>query len=304
MSAVECCMLTLKTPKEWPRSRHPLTNVGTLKTSELLLLAGPIGAYMFALLDIDDEIKKDMILVLRLLEKLMRKSSTPGDRLLLRRELPEAFTRLELVMPVYFSTMVVHYIVYHAVDHLEETGPFHVSNQLDMERFQTVLKGCCKGTKNVMRSIVNNYHLLKSALNTRLLSKHDWLIKPSTSTTAAYLEEADSAKRIERCYTVKGKCRSRKLGTSRFNQLEALWSQHNEEFAALVARFREDQKNHRTHGRRHLLVSSIADWRPRRKLTDREAQWVSMQPNVQVMQMKNVSVVLCVYYFSMLRVLN
>ena len=73
-------MLTLKTPKEWPRSRHPLTNVGTLKTSELLLLAGPIGAYMFALLDIDDEIKKDMILVLRLLEKLMRKSSTQGDR--------------------------------------------------------------------------------------------------------------------------------------------------------------------------------------------------------------------------------
>ena len=275
-------MSHLKTPKEWPRAKHPLSNVGTLKTSELLILAGPVGAYLFAFLDIDDQIKKDMIQVLRLLEMLMRKSSTPGDRAIIRRELPAAFTRLELAMPVYLQTMVVHYIVYHAVDHLEETGPFHVSNMLDMERFQTVLKSCAKGKKNIMRSIVNNYQLLKSSLNTRLLSPYDWLIKPSTSSTAAYLEEADSAKRTDRMYTVKGKSSTGRLGASRFKNLLQLWCRHNEEYGALMARFTEEQKNHRSHKRHHLLVSNIADWQPRRALTEREAQWASMQPNVQV----------------------
>ena len=97
---------------------------------------------MISFLDIDAELKLDIIKAIRMMEMIMRKSSTPGDRAIIRRELPIAFTRLELAMPMYIQSMVVHYLVYHAVDHLEETGPFHVSNMLDMERFQTVLKTC------------------------------------------------------------------------------------------------------------------------------------------------------------------
>ena len=108
-----------------------------------------------------------------MLQMIMRKNSTAGDRAIIRRELTAAFTELELAMPLYIQSMVVHYLVYHAVDHLEETGPFHVSNMLDMERFQTVLKTCAKGKKNIMQSIVNNYHMLKTSMNMRLVSPSD-----------------------------------------------------------------------------------------------------------------------------------
>ena len=115
-----------------------------------------------------------MIAALKLFDMIMRKSSTPGDRATRKRDLPAVFTRLELALPVYVQTMVVHYLVFHAAQHLEETGPFHVSNMLDMERFQTVLKACAKAKKNTMQSVVNNYSLLQTAVNTRVTTAPDW----------------------------------------------------------------------------------------------------------------------------------
>ena len=38
-------------------------------------------------------------------------------------------------VPTYNQTMVVHVLVSHMVDMLEATGPFHVGNMLDMERY-------------------------------------------------------------------------------------------------------------------------------------------------------------------------
>ena len=38
--AIEDSVSRLKTPKEWPRPKHAFSNSGSLKTSELLLLAG------------------------------------------------------------------------------------------------------------------------------------------------------------------------------------------------------------------------------------------------------------------------
>lgn len=97
-------MSRLKTPKEWPRPNRAFSNSGSLKTSELLLLAGtystnlllkhtvllfsyvgPVGAYMFSFLDIDVWIKLDMIKVMRMMEMMMRKTSTEGDRSIIRR---------------------------------------------------------------------------------------------------------------------------------------------------------------------------------------------------------------------------
>ena len=209
------------------------------------IIVGPVGAYLISFLDIDAELKLDIIKAIRIMEMIMRKSSTPGDRAIIRRELPIAFTRLELAMPMYIQSMVVHYLVYHAVDHLEETGPFHVSNMLDMERFQTVLKTCAKGKTSIMRSIVNNYQLLRMSMNTRLVSPFDWVVSPCQSSTAAYLNEAESMKKTDRLHSVKGKCRSRRLGTSEFKNLLELWSEQNAEYGALTARFKDDQSNHR-----------------------------------------------------------
>jgi hypothetical protein len=153
---------------------------------------------------------------------------------------------------------------------------------LDMERFQTVLKTCAKGKKNIMQSIVNNYHMLKTSMNMRLVSPSDWVVGPCQSSTSAYLEEADSMKRTDRWHSVKGKGRSRTLTAPEFKDLQELWSEQNAEYNALTERFTEDQKNHRKHGRRHLLVGNIAEWKPRRRFSAEEQQWVSMQPIVKV----------------------
>lgn len=249
-----------------------------------MLYAGPVGAYFFQFLDIDEEIKRDMIHVLCLLELIMRKSSIPRDRAILRKELPVAFTRLELALPVYIQTAVVHYLVYHAVDHLEETGPFHVTNMLDTERFQTVFKSCAKGKKHMMQSIVNNYQLLQSSLNSRLQSTDDWAVRPCESSTAAYLHQADSADRADRFYTPKGASSSRRLADDVFVALLKLWRIHSPDYSALVERFEAEQKNHKKNKRHHCLVSNIADWRPTHNaLTQKQLRWVTMQNHVKVL---------------------
>ena len=241
-------------------------------------------------MDISETIKADMIRVMRLLEMLLRKSSTPGDRATVKRELPEVWCRLELALPMYFQTMVAHYCVHHAVEHIEATGPFHVANMLDMERFQTVLKGCAKAKKHVMQSIVNNYLLLEVALDMRLCSFFDWTVRPSGSSTAAYLQKVDGANKMDRMYTVTGKKASYQLGAALFKCLLKLWRTHNADYDALVKRFEKDQREHRKHSgskggrstRQSRLVASIAEWKPKRRLTQEEQRWASMVPQVTV----------------------
>ena len=174
---VEQAFGLLRAPKEWPTHGKVFSNRGSLNISELMLYAGPIGAYLFQFLDIDYDIRIDIIQALRLLGLLQRKVSTPGDRLTLRRDLPRVFTRLELALPVQAQTMIMHYLVFHTVEHLEATGPFHVSNMLDIERFQLVLKTCARAKKSVMRSIVNNYLLLEASLESRMtLVDMEWTV--------------------------------------------------------------------------------------------------------------------------------
>jgi hypothetical protein len=283
LKAIELASLRLKAPKEWASFRGVFTRP-KIKVSSHMLYAGPVGAYFFQFLDIDEEIKRDMIHVLCLLELIMRKSSIPRDRAILRKELPVAFTRLELALPVYIQTAVVHYLVYHAVDHLEETGPFHVTNMLDTERFQTVFKSCAKGKKHMMQSIVNNYQLLQSSLNSRLQSTDDWAVRPCESSTSAYLHQANSADRADRFYTPKGAPSSRRLADDLFVALLKLWRIHSPEYSALVDRFEAEQKNHRKNKRLNCLVSNIADWRPTNKLlTPTQLRWVTMQSHVKVL---------------------
>ena len=275
-------MAALKKPKEWPAIGKPFKNCTSLKTSSQLLQAGPIGAYLYAHLDIDEDIKADMIRVMRLLEMLLRKSSTPGDRAIVRRELPEAWCRLELALPMYFQTMVAHYCVHHAVEHIEATGPFHVANMLDMERFQTVLKGCARAKKHVMQSIINNYLLLAVALDMRLNSPWDWTVRPSGSSTAAYLQKVDGANKMDRMYTVMGRTTSYELGAPLFKCLLKLWRAHNADYDALVKRFEKAQRGHRRNSRQNYVVARIADWKPRPSLTPEEQRWASMVPQVKV----------------------
>ena len=135
LEAIEEAQKNLKAPKEWPHLGPLFSKCNMLKTSELLMYAGPAGAYVFRHLDIDPSIKGHMISVLKLMHMLMRKSSTPGDRAIIRKELPLAVTQLELSLPVYVQTFVMHVLVHHLLDQLEAGGPFHVLNMLDIERY-------------------------------------------------------------------------------------------------------------------------------------------------------------------------
>ena len=255
----------------------------SLTVSELLLHAGPVGAYCFQFLDIDSAIKADMVMVLRLMGLVLRKYSTPGDRLRLRKELPAAVTRLELALPVYIQTTVMHWIVFHVTNMLEATGPFHVSNQLDMERFQVVLKGCARAKKNVMQSIVNNYLLLEVSLNNRLTSTWDWTVSPAGSSTAAYLQQTDSANKKDRCWSVKGQQRSITLDGEVFKEVLKLWQLHEPAYEELYTRFEKEQAANRGDSRRRYRVSNIADWRPQNnQLTAEQRRWISMTPQAKV----------------------
>lgn len=278
-STLELALQKLKAPKEWPAIGRLFSRNNQLKTSEHLLFCGPVGAYCFQFLDVDDAIREDMIKLLKLMGVAMRKSSTPGDRALLRTELAPTVTRLEICLPVFYQTMVMHYLVFHTLEQLETTGPFHVANQLDMERFQVVLKGCARGKKNVMTSILNNFLLLEVSLSNRLTSTFDWTVTPTGSSTASYLAQRESKDKTDRMYTPKGKFKRSTIETESFNELKALWRLRSATYKALCSRFDQEQRNMRN----MVRARSIADWHPvRNKLSEREEQWTQMQPQVLV----------------------
>jgi hypothetical protein len=178
--------------------------------------------------------------------------------------------------------MVMHYLVFHTLEQLETTGPFHVANQLDMERFQVVLKGCARGKRNVMTSILNNFLLLEVSLSNRLTSTFDWTVTPTESSTASYLAQRESKNKRDRMWTPKGKFTRSTIETESFNELKALWRLRSATFNALCLRFSREGQNLRPrilHGR----LDRLADWSPvRPPLSEREAKWTQMRPQVLV----------------------
>ena len=106
--AVDEVIHKLRVPAEWPRVQKIFEDVFLMKTSELLLFAGGAGAWALQYLSIDAAFKTNFIWLLRLLRILLYKVSTPGDRAKLRLELPQAIVSLELDLPVYINTMVMH----------------------------------------------------------------------------------------------------------------------------------------------------------------------------------------------------
>ena len=192
----------------------------------------------------------------------MHKTSTPGDRHFLRTELPRVVTKLELMLPVYVNTMVMHILVFETVAQLEETGPFPVAMMLDIERFQTVFKRCCRGTKNAMISILNHYMLLDVALSNRLLQDQTWTAKPPQSTAAGHAAREGSTKRKDRLWAVKGKGVAMELDDGEMKEVEDLWCSHVDAFAAFLRSFRDARRQ------RRRCVRGVTDFRAWRRPVD------------------------------------
>ena len=117
-------MQSCRQPEEWANLCKPFELLYNMKTSELLNLAGGVGTYVLQFLSIDNDFRARLVELLRLLHIIMHKVSTPGDRQKLRLGLPRAVTAMEIFLPLYVDTAVMHILVCETVSVLENTGPF------------------------------------------------------------------------------------------------------------------------------------------------------------------------------------
>ena len=107
-------------------------------------------------------------------------------------------------------------------------------------------------------------------------------MSPAGSSTAAYLQQTDSANKKDRCWSVKGQQRSITLDGEVFKEVLKLWQLHEPAYEELYTRFEKEQKTFRGDKRRHR-VSNIADWRPQHnQLTAEQRRWISMTPQAKV----------------------
>ena len=249
-----------------------------MKTSELLLHAGPVGMWWLQLTDADPSFIKQLTRSFGLLEIAQYKTSTAGDREVLRSELANVFAELELMVPMYFMTMVNHVLVFHTVDTLNATGPFQVASMLSCERFNCVLKGLAKGTKNVMESILANYLLLDVSLSNRLDEDKDWTCEPVRSSTASYLQRPDSQNKTDRMWSLLGKTRMGTLSDDEAKVVQGKWRSINhgyDKFNVAYAKYAY-KKGPRSDAAEHISV-----WSPR-GLTAEQRLWQQMSPEIEV----------------------
>ena len=99
-------------------------------------------------------------------------------------------TELEILMPVAWNTTVLHIFAFHTVDIMESAGPYCECNMLDIERFHTAFKKLARGKGDVMASIRENWYLLESVNQNRLVEDHDWTRAAPRSTAAGVAAQA------------------------------------------------------------------------------------------------------------------
>ena len=186
MYALQCCMFKVTLDVACHISNHP--NIGWYP-----FMDGILFSYNILSLDtitfLDDVCFMDVTL-------FSNQVSTPGDRQRLKTLLPRIMTKLEIMMPTNWNTMVVHIFTFHTLQIIESAGPFHVSNILDIERFHTLFKNLARGTTNVMQSIANHYQLLEAVLAARLTEVMDWTCEPAASSAAGIAQNTHHRRKL------------------------------------------------------------------------------------------------------------
>jgi hypothetical protein len=190
--------------------------------------------------------------------RCMYKTSTPGDRATIRKQLPVVLTSLEMKMPINWCTMVIHVLGFHSLDQFEEAGPYVVSNLLDIERYHTLYKSMARGTNNVMASINNHYALLEAAISARLEDDIAWTTAPTVSSVAGLSARMDSRDRADRFCRALGGATSSTLSDEAYQQVQTLWADAYPEYAAFHRRFNAARRR-RVDG----IYESISMWSTR-----------------------------------------
>ena len=217
-----CCPV----PKGWPPVRKYGAHAGFVKCSEWTLLAGDAGCYVLRTSGIRGDVLGVWIELLRILERMMRKVSTPGDRQYVEDHLPSVLTRCEMCLPLSWNTSVVHLYQCVAVATVKAVGPYPVNNMLDNERYHTVFRRRAGATFNVMAAIKHQAEIAE-AVNT--FNTDDRSVRPATSilrSSAAGLQvRPDSKDKRDRVTRPLGKPKKATVTEQELVQLNSLWQQ-------------------------------------------------------------------------------
>ena len=213
-------------PKEWPPVRKYKAHAGFVKCSEWILLAGDAGCYVLRASGIRGNVLGVWIELLRILERMMRKVSTPGDRQYVEAHLPRVLTRCEMCLPLAWSTSVVHLYQCVAVATVKAVGPFPVNNMLDSERYHTVFRRRARATFNVMAAVKHQAEIAEMANtfntdNRSLRSARSFL----RSSAAGHQVRHDSKNKSDRVTRPLGKPKNATVTEEELAQLNSLWQQ-------------------------------------------------------------------------------
>ena len=286
--AIDALTKKLRVPTGWPRLRQMFKNCKSMKTAEVLMLAGPAGAYFLRLMGLDSDYTELFVELVYTVHKLMLKTSTPGDREQLEKDIPRLMTKLEMKLPLSWNTAVVHIFTFHALYNILVAGPFVDTNILDIERFHTLFKSLARGSVNVMASITNHYLILEASLLARLVEDTtDWVRLPAVSTAAGYAARHDSADKTDRMWLPKspGPVYRIPFGDD-VQQLQTLWADHYPEYREFHAKFNRTSRNRRYNKRKRggeavRAKDTIEEWTSP-NITSNEKLWQKMPFAVKV----------------------
>jgi hypothetical protein len=281
--AIDALTRELIYPSQW--SVHVLFEFGGgMKTTEALLKLGPVGAYQFSFADCDQVFLKILIDLFTLLGTVMYKTSTPAERARIKLEGAELFTKLEMIMPSAWSTIVRHTCSCHCCDTLEACSAFWCCNMLDHERMHTLLKQMARSRKDLFASVANHYGLLEMTLFQLLDADGgpDLVLPPRRSTPAGFACRPASSLRAEGELHISpvGDCKRYKLNDDDLFTVTHLWRTAEPEYDALWTAFEK-------HNSRCLVADRITQLSElqstqRFVVTDEHRKMMTMDNRAQV----------------------
>ena len=154
-------------PSCFPPLRKWIKNVGFVKCTEWFLLTGDAGAYFIRASGIRGNIRKLWIDLMRIMERALRKVSTPGDRQYIKDHLPSILAKIEMELPLFWNTSVVHIFLCQTLRMLEEWGPSSEVGMLDFERYHTRFRSMARSSKHLMESIRSTYQMQEATRDAR-----------------------------------------------------------------------------------------------------------------------------------------
>jgi hypothetical protein len=258
---------------------------GGMKTSEALLMLGPVGAYLFSFADCDQEFLKTLISLFTVLGTVMYKTSTPAERARVKLEGAELFTKLEMIMPSAWNTFVRHTCSSHCCDTLESCSAFWCCNMLDHERFHTLLKQMARSRKDLFASVANHYGLLEMTLLQHLDPADggpDVTLPPRRSTPAGFASRPVSSLRAEGELVIStvGECKRYQLSNEEMDLVQHLWRIAEPEYEALWNAF--ERHNSRCSVANRITELSELQSTQRFEVTDEHRKMMTMPRQAQV----------------------